>query len=184
MYYGLPASPFLFAGRCIPGVLRCARVPDEPPASGCTRKIFRLKEIPGVTPELRALRPKTIARIVIVDDNRDMAIRLFRPPLEEFGLEVVWIRPSDSLDETLRAVNREHPDLILMDSDLTLAGCAFDGGMVTQELRNEDNYGYAGWIVANTSEEADRINLVKNGADFSLAAKTARDFLSLLEPIS
>lgn len=69
-----------------------------------------------------------MSRILIVEDSPDN-MRLFRAVLELHGHQVTGLTDGTGLLET---IDREHPDLVLMD--IQLPGC--DGYVLLDEIRS------------------------------------------------
>jgi len=137
----------------------------EQPAAGVRLKAEYLK--PG--------RPGAIKTILLVDDDPGF-INIALQMLENYSVKVVAVDTKLLIrEQVFKLVNEHKPDLIVMDGQMP----DVLGVELVKELRQ--NFGYHGYIAANSLSGKQMRMMMEEGADFKIENKRFFKFLGYLE---
>ena len=137
----------------------------EQPVAGLRLKAEYLK--PG--------RPEVIKTILLVDDDSNflkMALLL----IDKYSVKVVATDTKLLIrEQVFNLINEHKPDLIVVDGQMP----DISGSQLVKELRQ--NFGYSGYIAANSSSGEQMMGMMEEGADFMIESKIFFNFLGYLE---
>lgn len=133
---------------------------------------------PDAKAKIRAIydtpnRPTAINKVLIVDDNPVHLVELEAVIMRVLNVKVLKIDPRLELpirEQVQRLIQEEAPEMVLMDGNLgkTRNGNELNGWQLIHEMRGA---GFAGFIVANSSNPVLNWDMIENGADIAVIEK-------------
>jgi CheY-like chemotaxis protein len=143
--------------------LACSIVPDVPEGGGGKA---RGKQLIEKYASKRPERPKTISKILVVDDQ-SVILRAINRLCQKLGFEVDSLNPVEQekkIGQLASFAISGQFDMVILDGNMIVT----QGYIVAKQLRAA---GYSGYIVSNTSDANQNNLLLEAGADFAINNK-------------